>query len=169
MNLFWKRLAPLALAILVGMTGWASAQDRKDFKTPLPDKRGPAPTARPEAGRGPGGPDMSGLQSQLDRLKQSLADLSRQLDKLRTNDRAGAPGPKGPPQVARASMPERFGPPPGKGGPPGPPSGFGRPNFGPPPGGPGGPGRGPSGDLEGRVSRLERSVEELRREVRGHR
>ena len=111
----------------------------------------------------------------------------------------GPPEGKGPPPMARdggdrkKGPPEGKGPPDGKGGPPWARGGEGSGRFGPPPGFPGrggfgspwGPpgfearrppqsgsdprGSGSSRDLEARVSRIERSLEELRREIRERR
>ncbi len=185
MTMSWQR--GLALAVVLTMTASASAQGpKKDFKKPLGG--GNRDASEVERARA----EVKALESQIDRLRQQVDDASRKLERVQAaaKPKAQEKGKfdfKGPPMAGRGpggmmDPKNRFGEM-GKGGPPG--FGFGgamagsfggssgfqtkRDAFVPAPRfDPRGTNtsRSPSADLENRVSRLERAVDELRREMR---
>lgn len=178
MNQTWHH--GLALAALLGLVGLTSAQDRKDFfKKPFDGGRG----GELEKARA----EVKALETQIERLKNQIAETTKKLDKMNAPKgkeeakKDGRPDGKGPPWMRGGEWAKKPGGPgrPGFGGPP---SWGGRPGFGGPPSwgrgwGPP-PGFRPSGfrppmsaaspsrDLTDRVNRLERAVEDLRRDAR---
>ena len=183
MTISWQR--GLALAVVLTMTASASAQGpKKDFKKPLDGgNRGASEVDRVRA-------EVRALEGQIDRLRQQVEDSSRKLERMQAAAKPkmqekGKFEFKGPPMAGRGpgmDSKTRFGEM-GKGGPPG--FGFGgamagsfggRSEFQPKRDGFGPDSRfdsrgtttsrSPSADLEIRVDRLERAVDELRREVR---
>lgn len=172
--------------------GRKAGDEKKKFGPPefqgkfggFPGKKGP-----PE---GKGRPDGKGRQEWAEMWKKAIEEKMRaaregrfdgKKDEKKDGKSPWAEMWKKRMEDMRSQGPGRFGPPGGR-------PDFGRPGFGRPGfGGPGygrpgsGPGRSdgpprpdarrdadrPSGDLESRVNRLERAIEELRREIRSSR